>query len=117
MKIPFVPLPLQCSPRVSSSFRRDILLSYAKRLSKIFDTFEPLSTMAFPYHHILLIGATAGIGAAMADRLVAGGSKVTVVGRRKDRLDDFIRKHGETRAQAAPFDIADLEQIPQFVAE
>jgi NAD(P)-dependent dehydrogenase (short-subunit alcohol dehydrogenase family) len=36
--------------------------------------------MPFPYKHVLVVGATAGIGRAMADRLVEEGSKVTVVG-------------------------------------
>ncbi|KAL9621041.1 MAG: hypothetical protein Q9160_004426 [Pyrenula sp. 1 TL-2023] len=72
--------------------------------------------MAFPYRHVLMIGATAGIGAAMADRLIIGGSKVTVVGRRRDRLDDFVRKHDDAKAQAAPFDIANFDQIPHFAA-
>lgn len=70
--------------------------------------------MSFPHRHVLMIGATSGIGAAMADRLVVEGSKVTAVGRRKDRLDAFMQKHGNSKAQAAPFDIANLDQIPQF---
>lgn len=73
--------------------------------------------MAFPYKHVLLIGATAGIGRAMADRLIQAGVKVTAVGRRKDRLDDFVQKHGEQMASAVPFDIAVLENIPKFASE
>jgi NADP-dependent 3-hydroxy acid dehydrogenase YdfG len=73
--------------------------------------------MEFPYKHVLLIGATAGIGAAMADRLIQAGAKVTAVGRRKDRLDDFVSRHGGTKARAVPFDIGDLTKIPQFAAE
>jgi NADP-dependent 3-hydroxy acid dehydrogenase YdfG len=73
--------------------------------------------MAFQYKHVLLVGATSGIGKAMADRLIKAGSKVTVVGRRKDRLDEFVEKHGQEKAKAAPFDIADRDKIPQFVSE
>ena len=73
--------------------------------------------MAFPYRHVLLIGATSGIGKAMADRLIEAGAKVTVVGRRKDRLEEFTSKHGENKARAIPFDIGKREQIPQFAAE
>lgn len=73
--------------------------------------------MAFPYHHVLMVGATSGIGAAMADRLIIGGSKVTAVGRRKDRLDDFVQKHGEAKARTVSFDLANIEQIPQFAAK
>ncbi|KAF5856218.1 hypothetical protein ETB97_007694 [Aspergillus alliaceus] len=65
----------------------------------------------------MLIGATAGIGRAMADRLVEAGAKVTAVGRRKDRLDKFVQKHGEQMASAVPFDISVQENIPKFAAK
>ncbi|KAJ5219682.1 short-chain dehydrogenase/oxidoreductase [Penicillium chermesinum] len=42
--------------------------------------------MSFPYKHVLVIGATAGIGRALADRFVQTGLKVTAVGRRQERL-------------------------------
>lgn len=73
--------------------------------------------MAFPYKHVLLIGATSGIGEAMANRLVLAGSKVTAVGRRKDRLDKFVNKHGSDKADSVAFDISQNEEIPQFAAE
>jgi NADP-dependent 3-hydroxy acid dehydrogenase YdfG len=59
-----------------------------------------------------MVGATSGIGKAMADRLIEAGAKVTAVGRRKDRLDEFVSKHGESKARAVPFDITHKEQIP-----
>ena len=61
-----------------------------------------------------MIGATSGIGAAMADRLVQEGSKVIAVGRRQSRLDDFVRRHGQQKASAIKFDIADRQNIDQF---
>ncbi|PLB54530.1 oxidoreductase [Aspergillus steynii IBT 23096] len=73
--------------------------------------------MSFPYQHFLLIGATSGIGAAMADRLIANGAKVTAVGRRQDRLDAFVQKHGAEKASAVAFDISKTEQIAGFVAD
>lgn len=73
--------------------------------------------MSFPYKHVLLIGATSGIGCAMADRLVEAGIKVTAVGRRKNRLDEFVRKHGEQLASAVQFDITVHEDIPKFAAK
>lgn len=73
------------------------------------------SKMPFPYKHVLLVGATSGIGLAMAERLIQD-CKVTVVGRRKDRLDDFVAKHGE-KANAISFDISDTEKAPQFAAD
>jgi NADP-dependent 3-hydroxy acid dehydrogenase YdfG len=73
--------------------------------------------MPFQYKHVLMVGATAGIGRAMAERLIQEGSKVTVVGRRKERLDEFVTKYGEKKAQSAPFDISKLDEIPRFAAE
>ena len=62
-----------------------------------------------------MIGATAGIGAAMADRLVNEGIKVIAVGRRQDRLDAFINKHGSDKAAVARFDLSDRANIDNFV--
>ncbi|KAL3465537.1 hypothetical protein BJX64DRAFT_275136 [Aspergillus heterothallicus] len=73
--------------------------------------------MSFPYKHVLIIGATSGIGRAMAERFVQNGAKVIVVGRRKDRLDEFVAKHGEDKASAIVFDISQLDEIPQFAED
>ncbi|KAF1994340.1 oxidoreductase [Amniculicola lignicola CBS 123094] len=73
--------------------------------------------MSFPYKHTLLIGATSGIGAAIATKLISSGVKVTAVGRRKDRLDEFVKQHGADKASSIVFDIADLEKTPTFAAE
>ena len=74
-----------------------------------------ISKMPFQYKHVLMVGATSGIGAAMADRLVQEGSKVIAVGRRQDRLDSFVHKHGHEKASAMKFDITDRQNIDQFV--
>lgn len=70
--------------------------------------------MSFPYKHILLIGATAGIGRAMTDRFIETGVKVTAVGRRQDQLDEFVQKHGEDKASGVAFDIFDISKTPAF---
>ncbi|KAJ5770932.1 uncharacterized protein N7511_002983 [Penicillium nucicola] len=70
---------------------------------------------SFQYKHVLLIGATSGIGLAMANRLLESGLKVTAVGRRQDRLDEFVRMNGDGNASGVVFDIADLKAIPRFV--
>ncbi len=76
------------------------------------------STMTtFPYRQVLMVGATAGIGAAMADRLILEGTKVIAVGRRQDRLDAFVQKHGAQKACAVRFDISDRQNIGKFVSE
>jgi NADP-dependent 3-hydroxy acid dehydrogenase YdfG len=73
--------------------------------------------MAFSYKHVLLIGATSGIGRAMADQFIAQGVKVTAVGRRQERLDEFIAQHGSEKASGIAFDIEKLGDIPAFVEE
>ena len=73
--------------------------------------------MPYQYKNTLVIGATSGIGAAMADRLIQEGSKVIAVGRRQDRLDDFVRKHGSDKASAVKFDITNRQNMDEFVKE
>jgi len=50
----------------------------------------------------------------MADRLIEAGDKVIAVGRRKERLEDLVSRHGESKARAVPFDIGNLVEIHQF---
>ena len=71
--------------------------------------------MAFNYKHILVVGATAGIGAALADKFISEGAKVIAVGRRQDRLDAFVEKHGRDKASAVRYDINDREGLDSFV--
>lgn len=73
-----------------------------------------VDNMSFPYKHVLLVGATAGIGKGMAESLLQAGIKVTVVGRRTERLEEFVNRYGPDKAQPVPFDISNIEQIPQF---
>ena len=73
--------------------------------------------MAFQYKHVLLVGATSGIGRGMADRLAETGTKVTAVGRREERLDDFVRTHGKDKASAMQLDLAETKRFPAFAEE
>jgi NADP-dependent 3-hydroxy acid dehydrogenase YdfG len=73
--------------------------------------------MPFQFKHVLIIGATSGIGKAMADHFIAQGVKVTAVGRRTQRLKDFVAQHGNDKASGITFDIEKLEAIPAFVEE
>ncbi|WQF81208.1 Putative short-chain dehydrogenase/reductase SDR, NAD(P)-binding domain superfamily [Colletotrichum destructivum] len=72
--------------------------------------------MSLPYKKVLLVGATSGIGAALADKLVENGTFVIAAGRRKENLDKFVDKHGADKAAAAVVDILRLESIPEFAA-
>ncbi|KFY25418.1 hypothetical protein V493_04671 [Pseudogymnoascus sp. VKM F-4281 (FW-2241)] len=69
--------------------------------------------MAFPYKHVLFIGATSGIGKAMAERIVADGVKVTAVGRRKDALEELENAYPGL-ARGAALDITQLDKLPEF---
>ena len=73
--------------------------------------------MPFQYKKVLVIGATSGIGEALASRFVKQGSYVIVVGRRKDKLEQFVHEHGKENASAVPFDITELQKIPNFVTK
>ncbi|CAM1509609.1 Fc.00g033480.m01.CDS01 [Cosmosporella sp. VM-42] len=66
------------------------------------------------YKKALVLGATSGIGEAFAAKLIATGSKVIVVGRRQDRLDAFVAKHGADKATGVQFDVTDLAGIQSF---
>ncbi|CCC14456.1 unnamed protein product [Sordaria macrospora k-hell] len=71
--------------------------------------------MPFPYKTVLITGATSGIGQALAERMIASGVFVIAVGRRKERLDDLVKKHGSDKVAAEPFDISDLSALPNWV--
>ncbi|KAF4979332.1 hypothetical protein FZEAL_4438 [Fusarium zealandicum] len=70
--------------------------------------------MAPLYKKALVLGATSGIGKAFAEKLVANGTKVIVVGRRQDRLDAFVEAQGPENASAVAFDVMDLAGIKAF---
>jgi NADP-dependent 3-hydroxy acid dehydrogenase YdfG len=71
--------------------------------------------MSFNYKRVLLVGATSGIGAAMADKLILEGAKVIAVGRRQERLDAFVQKHGPEKASGVRFDVNDRAGMDAFV--
>jgi len=72
--------------------------------------------MPFKYAKVLVLGATSGIGWAMAKKFLDEGSSVIVVGRRQEKLDEFKSSFGKGgKVDTAVFDITDLKGIPQFV--
>lgn len=73
--------------------------------------------MPSPYDRVLLVGATSGIGAALADKFIQEGAKVIAIGRRQDRLDAFVQKHGSDKASGVRFDITDKANLDNFVGE
>ncbi|OTA59598.1 short chain dehydrogenase [Hypoxylon sp. EC38] len=73
--------------------------------------------MSIPYKNVLLIGATAGIGWALAERMIENGIFVIGVGRRKERLDALVSKHGSDKVAASQFDITELDKIETWAKE
>lgn len=71
--------------------------------------------MPFTYKTVLIVGATSGIGLGMAEKFVAEGVKVIVSGRRQEKLDEFVQKHGSAKAGAIRFDITDTAGLDGFV--
>ncbi|RYP93211.1 hypothetical protein DL770_000686 [Monosporascus sp. CRB-9-2] len=72
--------------------------------------------MAPLYKKALIIGATSGIGEALAAKLLDEGTSVIIAGRRQERLDAFLSKHGSANVSAAALDITKLSKIPSFAA-
>lgn len=69
---------------------------------------------------ILITGATAGFGAAAVERFIDAGWRVVATGRRAERLDALVARHGADRLHGAAFDIRDeaamrsaLDAIPE----
>jgi NADP-dependent 3-hydroxy acid dehydrogenase YdfG len=59
---------------------------------------------------VLVTGATAGFGAAIARRFIAEGAKVIGTGRRQERLDSLREELGE-RFHGVCFDVSDREAV------
>ncbi|KAF3280270.1 hypothetical protein TWF970_003013 [Orbilia oligospora] len=66
----------------------------------------------FNYKKVLVIGATSGIGQALAERFLKEGIQVVVTGRREDRLRAFTEQNG---GAYEVFDTTKLQDIPKFV--
>jgi NAD(P)-dependent dehydrogenase (short-subunit alcohol dehydrogenase family) len=69
-----------------------------------------LSTQTLAGRHALVTGASRGIGAAIAERLLAEGAYVTLLGRKLDPLEALARKLGE-RAAVVVADVVDAVQM------
>ena len=57
---------------------------------------------------VWIVGASTGIGAALADALVVRHARVALSARRADALDAHVRRLGATHALALPLDITQL---------
>ncbi|ORY60811.1 putative short-chain dehydrogenase/oxidoreductase [Pseudomassariella vexata] len=78
--------------------------------------------MAPLYQKALIIGATSGIGEALAAKLLSTGTSVIITGRRQDRLDAFVSQRSNSSTSdsvtlsAVPLDITDLNSLPTFAS-
>lgn len=68
----------------------------------------------FPYKKVLMVGATSGIGEALAKTMIAQNIHVVAVGRRAEKLSAFEKTHGSDHASASQFDISNLSAIPEW---
>ncbi|MBN1630745.1 MAG: SDR family oxidoreductase [Thermoleophilia bacterium] len=64
----------------------------------------------------LVTGGGTGIGAAIAERLVAEGAKVCITGRRKERLEQEAAGLGTESVLACPGDVANSDDVKRMVA-
>jgi short-subunit dehydrogenase len=68
--------------------------------------------------HVFLTGASAGIGEGLARAFGAAGHDLTLVARRRDRLEDLARAIGDrVRTRVVPYDLAQLDGLAPLVPE
>jgi NAD(P)-dependent dehydrogenase (short-subunit alcohol dehydrogenase family) len=79
----------------------------------------PPSTPLRPMPRALVVGASSGMGAALARRLAAEGYAVALVARRKRLLDalraEIDKAAGEKRALAYVHDVRDYDAVPELL--
>jgi short-subunit dehydrogenase len=65
--------------------------------------------------HVAVTGASAGIGEALVRAYARRGARVTLVARRKERLEEIAREVGG-KTFVAPADLADVEHAVDWIA-
>ncbi|MBU2610198.1 MAG: SDR family NAD(P)-dependent oxidoreductase [Chloroflexi bacterium] len=83
---------------------------------------QPLPPRATPLHpqrRVIIVGASIGIGAALARRLAREGYTLALLARRADLLaglcDEINLAAGETRALVYPHDVTDYDSVPALL--
>ena len=72
--------------------------------------------MEFPYKTVLMVGATSGIGLALARRILdeTPDAHVVAVGRRAENLAALQAEYGAARVSTAACDVSDTAGLPAF---
>ncbi|KAK1498107.1 saccharopine dehydrogenase [Colletotrichum cuscutae] len=73
--------------------------------------------MPSPYKTALITGATSGTGYALAERLVANGVFVIAAGRRADRLEKILSKHGSSKVATEVYDVSNIDGMESWIEE
>jgi len=77
------------------------------------------STPLKPGRKAILVGASSGIGAALAHQLADQGYSLALLARRTDMLnllcDEINHKAGETLARTYPHDVNDFDSVPALL--
>ncbi|TDK23142.1 SDR family NAD(P)-dependent oxidoreductase [Luteimonas aestuarii] len=60
---------------------------------------------------VLITGATSGFGAAAVERFLADGWRVVATGRRAERLQALVDRHGSARLHTVAFDLRDADAM------
>ena len=79
----------------------------------------PAATPLKPQKRVIIVGASSGIGAALALRLADEGYSLALLARRTELLEKLTNeinsKHGATRARFYVHDVLDYESVPALL--
>ncbi len=79
----------------------------------------PPATPLQPRKRAILVGASSGIGAALAQQLAKEGYSLALLARRIEMLEELCaqinREAGETRARPYPHDVTEYETVPALL--
>ncbi|MBT3339160.1 MAG: SDR family NAD(P)-dependent oxidoreductase [Anaerolineae bacterium] len=79
----------------------------------------PSATPLNPKKRAIVVGASSGIGAALAHRLADEGYQIALLARRVEMLEKLTNeinsRHGETRAIHYVHDVTDHESVPELL--